>query len=151
MQQLPDLQGQPADLYMAFQASPAAVRDNLARMLAEPPLSGLSAEARGNAELVLAEVLNNVAEHAYPDRAGPVAVLLRRAEDGVSCQVVDRGMAMPGNRLPAGELPRSPSLALDDLPEGGFGWHLIRSLTRDLVYTRDKDQNRLSFRLPDKG
>ncbi len=151
MPQPPDPEGQPADLQVAFQASPVAVRDNLVRMLAVPPLSGLSADARGNAELVLAEALNNVAEHAYPDRAGPVAVLLRRVHDGISCQIVDRGEAMPGNRLPDRELPGGLDLALDDLPEGGFGWHLIRSLTRDLVYTRHGAENRLSFRLPDKG
>ena len=149
MPQPPDPDARPAHLYLSFAASPVAVRDNLVRMLAVPPLSGLSAEARGDAELVLAEVLNNVAEHAYPDRVGPVSVMLCRVKDGVVCRVVDQGAAMPGHRLPEGELTAGPSLALDDLPEGGFGWHLIRSLTRDLVYVRDVGENRLSFRLPD--
>ena len=35
----------------------------------------------------------------------------------------------------------------DDLPEGGFGWHLIRSLARDLAYVRRQDLNTFSFRV----
>lgn len=151
MPQPPDLEGQTTDLHIAFPANPIVIRDTLLRILAVPPLSNLSAEARGNAELVLAEVLNNVAEHAYPERAGPVSILLRRVDDGVCCQIVDRGLAMPGSRLPEGELPDRLNLALDDLPEGGFGWHLIRSLTCDLIYVRSHEENRLSFRLPDDG
>ena len=45
-------------LSLEFQACPAAVRDALRRMLSRPPLSTLSDEGRGTAELVLAEVLN---------------------------------------------------------------------------------------------
>lgn len=151
MPQPPDLEGQTADLHIAFPANPAAIRDTLVHILAVPPLSRLSTEARGNAELVLAEVLNNVAEHAYPERAGPVAISLRRVDDGICCHIVDRGAAMPGNRLPEGELPDRRDLALDELPEGGFGWHLIRRLTCDLIYARRDKENRLSFRLPDDG
>jgi serine/threonine-protein kinase RsbW len=36
----------------------------------------------------------------------------------------------------------------DDLPEGGFGWFLIRELTKDLQYVRHEDQNRLTFSIP---
>ena len=31
------------------------------------------------------------------------------------------------------------------LPEGGFGWALIRDMTRDLTYRRQGRMNRLSF------
>ncbi len=138
-------------LSLEFQACPAAVRDALRRMLLRPPLSTLSDEGRGTAELVLAEVLNNVAEHAYPDRPGPVTVTLRQVPHGVSCLIVDQGAAMPGGKLPAGRLPDTPGLALDELPEGGFGWHLIRSLTLDLHYARAGGCNQLRFVLPDAG
>lgn len=49
MPQPPDPDARPAHLHLSFAASPVAVRDNLVRMLAVPPLSGLSAEARGDA------------------------------------------------------------------------------------------------------
>jgi serine/threonine-protein kinase RsbW len=52
---------------------------------------------------------------------------------------------MPGGKLPEGGLPE---VAPPDFPEGGFGWHLIRSLTADLTYARRAGQNRLSFLIP---
>ena len=138
-------------LHLEFQADPASVREALARLMSVPPLSNLSDAGRGAAELVLAEVLNNVAEHAYPDRPGPVAVTLRQGRHGVSCLIVDQGAAMPRGTPPEGRLPDMAGLALDDLPEGGFGWHLIRSLTQDLRYSRTGGCNRLCFLLPAGG
>ena len=69
----PDPDPRPADLHLTFPASPAVVRDALARMMATAPLLGLSDTRRGTAELVLAEVLNNIAEHGRPQRAAPTA------------------------------------------------------------------------------
>ncbi len=142
----PDLR--PPDLHLVFQADPVSVRQSLTGMLMLPPLSCLSAEDRGMAELVLAEVLNNVAEHAYSDSGGKVAVTLAQDAGGIRCLIVDEGRAMPGGQPPDGRLPEGQDLALEDLPEGGFGWHLIRSLCADLVYARVAGQNRLSFALP---
>jgi serine/threonine-protein kinase RsbW len=132
-------------------ADPVGVRDTLATLLETPPLCHLTPESRGTAELVLAEVLNNVAEHAYADRPGPVTVTLTPVAAGIHCSVVDEGTAMPGGRLPDGNLRGGPGTALEDLPEGGFGWHLIRALSRDLTYLRSDGRNRLSFLLPYDG
>lgn len=135
-------------------ADPFAVRAGLARMIAAPPLALLSADQRGTAEVVLAEVLNNIAEHAYAGGPGKIAVSLHHTAAGLRCQVTDEGAAMPGGCLPSGDHPAqrrgSPGLPLQDLPladlpEGGFGWHLIRRLTQDLHYARVGGQNRLSF------
>lgn len=147
----PDPDPRPADLHLTFPASPAVVRDALARMMATAPLLGLSDTRRGTAELVLAEVLNNIAEHAYADHAGLITVSLRAGSRGIACLVVDLGAPMPGGVLPDRGLPARAGLALADLPEGGFGWHLIRSLTRDLAYRRIAGANRLSFLLPCEG
>jgi serine/threonine-protein kinase RsbW len=150
MQPARDPQARSDGLHLVFPASQVAVRHSLARLMSEPPLRDLSPDRRGTAELVLAEVLNNVAEHAYADGAGPVAVTLTPVAAGICCQVVDQGAAMPAGRLPDGILPATDT-ALADLPEGGFGWHLIRSLTRDLSYARSDGCNRLSFLLPHDG
>lgn len=147
----PDPDRRSADLHLAFSASPSGIRDALARMLAAMPLSGLSDSGRSAAELVLAEVLNNVAEHAYAGQVGPVTVTFRDVSQGIDCLVVDQGASMPGGTLPEGSQSRRTGLALADLPEGGFGWHLIRSLTRDLAYARIAGTNRLSFLLPQDG
>ena len=151
MRPAPDLDPSVQTLHLVFAADPDAVRDGLARMMAGPPLSGLSNDDRGTAQVVLAEVLNNIAEHAYVGGAGTVAVTLVPVVAGLDCLVVDQGVAMPGNQLPAGKLIAGPETPVADLPEGGFGWHLIRALTRDLAYARIDDCNRLSFTLPNGG
>lgn len=105
---------------------------------------GLSAILRAEAELVLAEVLNNIAEHAYRGRVGPIVLRLKPCAGGVFCLLSDDGVAMPGGGLPEGQRP-GIDVARDDLPEGGFGWHLIRLLTSRLRYDRRSGCNRLGF------
>lgn len=144
----PDRATRPDDLHLAFMTAPLAVRESLALMLTLPPLCGMSDDRRGTAELVLAEVLNNVAEHAYANASGPVSVTLAPTAEGLHCLITDRGKAMPDGSLPEGRLPGSPGVALEDLPEGGFGWHLIRSLTTGLSYARVNGSNHLQFILP---
>jgi serine/threonine-protein kinase RsbW len=139
------------ELRLEFRAEPVSVHRSLGHMLDLPPLSGLSQEDRSVAELVLAEVLNNVAEHAYGPGGGRVTVTLTGGPEGVRCQVTDEGRAMPGEQLPEGHLPGVPGTAVADLPEGGFGWHLIRSLSVGLTYARVNGQNRLGFVLPHGG
>ncbi len=125
-------------------------------MTAVPPLSQLTPDQHGTVEVVLAEVLNNIAEHAYAAGPGKITVSLILGRAGLSCQVTDDGAPMPGGRLPDGKhpVPRAnpgdsfASLALADLPEGGFGWNMIRRLTDGLLYSRVGGQNRLSFVIP---
>ena len=142
----PDRPLPDADLRLVLTADPPSVREGLARMVASLPMVAMGTDHRATAELVLAEVLNNVAEHAYADGAGFVAVSLRHSGAGLHVLVQDQGRPMPGGAAPLGHLPTSADGA--DLPEGGFGWHLIRSLTRDLQYTRAGPENRLSFVIP---
>lgn len=148
---MPEAAVRAPELRLEFQADPASVQQSLVQMLDLPPLSALSQDDRSIAELVLAEVLNNVAEHAYGPSGGRVIVSLVGDPDGIRCRVIDEGRAMPGEQLPEGRLPTVPGSALADLPEGGFGWHLIRSLSVGLSYARVGGQNRLGFLLPYGG
>jgi serine/threonine-protein kinase RsbW len=89
--------------------------------------------------------MNNIVEHAYADRQGQIDVTLWTAPDGLRCRLADNGAPMPG-ALPGGALPRiTPE---GDLPEGGFGWFLIRQLARDVVHLRRDGVNLLTFRIP---
>lgn len=123
-------------------ADPASVRDGLRRAFAARPLSALTGEDRGIAEIVLSEVLNNVIEHAYAQGGGPILLAVSPGPGRLQCRVEDEGAAMPGGGLPAGP-PPDPA----DLPEGGFGWHLIRCLCQSLRYERAGRVNRLHFSL----
>jgi serine/threonine-protein kinase RsbW len=131
-------------LQLVIPADTLAVRNALIRMCDALILRSLPEDERGTVEIVLAEVLNNIVEHAYSADEGEIEITLRRAPDGLLCQIVDHGARMPDERLPEGDLP---PMSADNLPEGGFGWHLIRSLSQELVYSRGNGQNRLTFRL----
>jgi serine/threonine-protein kinase RsbW len=120
-----------------------AVRDGLRTALSTSPMTLLSDDDRGTAEIVLAEVLNNVVEHAYATLSGDIRLSLTLTQGRLNCQIEDEGLAMPGGEPPAGNLPDAV-----DLPEGGFGWHLIRILSTGLAYERLGRTNRLSFSLP---
>ncbi len=130
---------------MSIPGEPLAVRDGLRVICGSELAKGLTEDERGTMEIVLAEVLNNIVEHAYSENPGEIEVALKLSFDSLAVTVVDHGLPMPGGDAPAGKL--KPIGDFDDLPEGGFGWHLIRTLSRELVYQRENGQNRLSFRL----
>ena len=107
---------------------------------------GMDQMTAGTVEIVLAEVLNNIVEHAYAEAPGQITLEMSLRPDKVECSICDTGAQMPGLALPEGKLAsRDP----DNLPEGGFGWFLIRSLTEDLRYARQNDANHLYFCLPE--
>lgn len=120
--------------------TPKGVRRGLLQVLSSPPCRALTAEQRDTAQLLLAEVLNNIVEHAYAGRAGDIRLWIGRSDREVLIRIEDEGCPMPGGAPPEGQLP-----APEDLAEGGFGWHLIRSLSSHLRYERQGSTNRLSL------
>ena len=134
---------------MTFRSGPLAVRTALARILSDLETQGLRSDDLGKIEIVLAEALNNVVEHAYPEGTEPglIDVDCRAEADGLHVRISDGGHAMPGGELPHGREAELGS-ALSDLPEGGFGWNLIRKLAQDVEYRRVDDRNVLKLRLP---
>ena len=138
----------PARVRIVVASDPDAVRDGLQSLFALAPFCDLSAEVRGTAEIVLAEALNNIVEHAYAEYGGQIEVTLDYEHPSLCCEVVDNGLPMKDGRLPVGEIVDLNTLeSLDDLPEGGYGWFLIRSLTRGMVYRRQSGRNTLAFRM----
>ncbi len=133
---------------MVIPARTEDVREALCRFFQAMGADLPTPEMRFNVELVLAEVLNNIVEHGYRDQEGEIELVVTPAMDGLLFNVVDRGHPMPNETLPAGLLPRQG--AVEDLPEGGFGWFLIRELSQDLEYRREAGRNLLSFRIMDK-
>ena len=103
-------------------------------------------DMRGDGAIALGEVLNNVAEHACAGLAG-ARVTLRGGLTGQELwvEICDPRRPFPGGCLPAGQAVNL-SLPVDALPEGGFGWFLIRSLTSGLEYRRQNGLNRLTLR-----
>jgi serine/threonine-protein kinase RsbW len=125
-----------------------AVIEALSKFLEALKPLDLGTEETGTIELVLAEVLNNIIEHAYPPSApeGPIDIRCVHQSDGLLVSITDRGSAMPDGHMPLGELARV-DVDLKDIPEGGFGWFLIRHLARDVTYKRVGAENQLEMRL----
>lgn len=128
-----------------LRASPETVRGTLQDIRSR--FADLVAEdTLGRLELVLAEVMNNVAEHA-PDMAAdgrPVIHLcVVRHAGGLACALTDDGASLPDECLAPRNLPRAT-----DMPEGGFGWFLIQDLTQALCYYREGSRNYLAFSVP---
>lgn len=125
-----------------------AVRDGIARVMARLCALNLSDEDAGTVELVLAEALNNIVEHALPpmDKDTLVKISGTHDADGLQLQIVDQGVAMPSDRIPAAISPQI-DVAIPDIPEGGFGWFMIQTLATEVAYARVDGANHLSLRL----
>ncbi len=134
-------EGAPAYLRMAFPADAEAVRQALLRLRGELPGLGLDASEIGTAEIVVAELLNNIVEHAYaPGADGGIELDCERRKSRLVCTISDDGRPMPGERLPEKGLA-ALDVGRQDLPEGGFGWFLIRELVEELSYSRQDGKN----------
>lgn len=135
-----------APFEVCLRSTPLSVRRALADVLSAIYPLRLEAEENTIVELVLAEVLNNVVKHAYGagQHTGLIRVECRHAHDGLHFAITDRGKAMQNNALPFRPTP-SVDRDMSDLPEGGFGWSLIRDLAKDVRYERLEAENRLTL------
>jgi anti-sigma regulatory factor (Ser/Thr protein kinase) len=106
--------------------------------------AGLDLGDMDKLELVLEEILVNIARYAYQDGAGDVQVAYSTEAGSLLVEVTDQGRSF--NPLDAA----SPDLALGlaDRPIGGLGVLLIRQIVGSLSYRRQDGQNTLSFRFP---
>ncbi len=133
---------------IVFSGGNFAVRKALSSVLDGLKPLALPDETLSITEIVIAECLNNIVEHAYADDSdGVIEINARRQQDSLWFRIRDDGHPMPAGTLPNGH-PHDLDAMQDDLPEGGFGWFMIRELTKDLQYVRHEDQNRLTFSIP---
>ncbi len=125
-----------------------AVRTALKELFEALSPLNLGPEECGSVELVMAEALNNIVEHAYPEGspAGPIRIRAAQKNDGLHFTVVDEGLGMPDGKLPLG-VANEVDVDFFDLPEGGFGWFLIKDLAHDVEYKRLGWENHLRLRM----
>lgn len=133
-----------AEVNLAFQSDNYAVRTALEAIKNHKEIRALSDDVQHTLETVLAEVFNNIVEHAYRDSPGMIKVDLKPKDHALFVRIQDNGHPMPNGLMPVGAAYDLTEMA-DDLPEGGFGWFLIRELTEDLTYKRCPNKNMLSF------
>lgn len=134
-------------LHLLFPGDEGSVRGALRSAMHALRAMEIEQDVTGVVEIVLAEVLNNVVEHAYASHGrGVVELEVTQVGDMLEFCIRDDGAPMPGETLPTGQV-HDLDVAPDDLPEGGFGWFMIRELTQDLRYLRSGNRNELRFRM----
>jgi len=92
--------------------------------------------------IILAEVLSNIARHGFSDHSGRIDLEIRLGKNELFCRVSDTGRPFDPSQF--GHTSPEPAR----LREGGYGWFLIRSLARALTYQRVGDTNCLTFWVP---
>jgi len=114
-------------------------------VLAGADRAGLPKPERDKLELVLEELLVNVARYAYEPESGDVEVGYASDQPGeLVVEISDKGRAFNPLEAPLPDL----SPGLEDRPIGGLGVLLVRSLANSIAYQREDDQNKVSLRFP---
>jgi serine/threonine-protein kinase RsbW len=108
-------------------------------------LAGVREAELPKLDLVLEEILINVARYAYTPQTGSVEVAFAPAgPHQLHVEIADFGRVF--NPLEAD--PPDLSRGLADRPIGGLGVFLVRSMVDSIAYRRDADRNILSFTFP---
>ena len=110
--------------------------------------AGIAESEFAKLDLILEEILVNVARYAYTPEAGAVEVAYAQA-GGRKLQVEIADFGRVFNPLEAD--PPDLSRGLADRPIGGLGVFLVRSMVDSITYRRDGDRNILSFIFPIDG
>ena len=128
-----------------FPASPAEARAGILATIDMLKTAGLPGERLDQVQIVLAEVVNNIVEHGYaPEVTGHIGVNYALSPSALTLVVIDTGAGFPGGGLPP-DKATDLSVPRQDLPEGGFGWPLIRKLTSAITYDRREGCNLLGL------
>jgi serine/threonine-protein kinase RsbW len=110
--------------------------------------AGVAEDELGKLDLVLEEILINVARYAYTPETGAVEVAYAQAGPSkLLVEIADFGRIF--NPLAAD--PPDLSRGLADRQIGGLGVFLVRSMVNSIDYRREADRNILSFIFPIDG
>ena len=119
-----------------------------------PPLSefvregavaaGIATDELGKLDLILEEVLMNVARYAYTEGSGEVEVRYMAEKGRLRVEIIDSGIVFNPLEADSPDLSRG----LVDRPIGGLGVFLIKNMVETVHYRRENDQNVLTFTFP---
>lgn len=134
--------------YVSLAGAEDAIREGIAQTFVWLAPLALGEDEAGTVQLVLAETLNNVVEHALAASNGKTLIEIRGSygDHGLELVIIDEGVPMPDGKAPNPDAP-DVDVAMADLPEGGFGWFMINTLAQEVCYTREGRFNHLTLRL----
>lgn len=106
-------------------------------------VANLPESRMGELELMIDEILTNIARYSYPENdRGVVTVSYWVLGPGeLTVEVGDRGIEFN----PLTVSPPDLTLDLEHRPIGGLGIFLLRSFAKSLEYRREQGWNRLTF------
>jgi len=127
----------------SLEATYAASAAGLGQALSEfDQLQGVNAWGERLAHtlrLVLEELIINIVTHGrQPGDTGWFSVRLTQSNDSIALMIEDDGLPFDPTEMPSPDL----DAPLDDRREGGVGLFLIRSLSSELSYVRERGINR---------
>lgn len=129
----------------SFMATNLDARSGVSKVVAELRILGVPSSRVDEVQIALTEAVNNVVEHAYAGAVpGEVMIQGKLLAEQLWISITDAGVPYPTGALPAG-LPADIDVPTEDLPEGGFGWFLIRELASQVQYERNNGSNNLSL------
>ncbi|TFL18973.1 ATP-binding protein [Jannaschia formosa] len=124
-----------------------AVRSHLIAVEVAAAERHIEEARRADMLIVLGEVLNNIVEHALSDAPeGWIDCAVSLVERDLSIETCDNGAPLPPTLVSSAALP-DVGAEVETLPEGGWGWFIVHSLTDDMTYERRDGMNRLCFSL----
>lgn len=100
--------------------------------------------------LALTEALNNAVEHGgLPEGTSAIHIGALRRAGTIEIRLQDSGRPLPACLFEQRDAPRLavPGQPLEELPEGGWGWHIIRSSVDRVAYRRLGERNYLSLEI----
>lgn len=101
-------------------------------------------------EICLAEALTNVVRHGYKDMVGgEIDVTMAARADRFVLEIADEGRPMPEEARESiragGPAPHREDTPVHELPEGGFGLRILRTVLDEVTYRRDGTRNVLTL------
>ncbi len=95
-----------------------------------------------NVQIVLGEALNNIIKHGFESEgSGRIELKISLMGDGIVVRLCDDGIAFTPPEI--SDTPLQGKNDLKNLPEGGFGWFLIKQITSSIEFTRFTNRNYL--------
>jgi serine/threonine-protein kinase RsbW len=105
-------------------------------------LSRFTEDDSARVELAVVEAINNVIEHAYKmERNHKVEVICTLLEDKITVAVCDVGHSLNSNALTTPAEEKEISLITENLPDGGWGLKLIKSIMDEVTYSSNNGVN----------
>lgn len=127
----------------SFTATNLDARCGVSSVVEELRSLGVPGARVDEVQIALTEAVNNVVEHAYADVVpGDVRIRGELYPERLWISIQDAGAPFQSGVLPEGK-PADVNVPAKDLPEGGFGWFLIRELASQVQYERSGGNNKL--------